>query len=131
MDKVELSAPPKNSVADVHHNKTVTLIELHTCVEEVCTMSYTLIKGEFHIFYPDIPRQGPEPDGDTVKFRPDNPILVERLERPGGIGPDFNGRNMINLRLEGIDALETHFDDMHQNLELALAARDALLQRLG
>lgn len=94
-------------------------------------MSYTLIKGEFHIFYPDIPRQGPEPDGDTVKFRPDNPILVERLERPGGIGPDFNGRGMINLRLEGIDALETHFDDMHQNLDLALAARDALLQRLG
>jgi endonuclease YncB( thermonuclease family) len=94
-------------------------------------MSYKLIKGEFHIFYPDLPRMGPEPDGDTLKFLPDNPSLVEDLNRPGGIGPAFNGRRMINLRFEGIDALETHFDDMHQNLQWARAARDAVLQNAG
>lgn len=33
-------------------------------------MSYTLLRGEFVIRYPDLPREGPEPDGDTVKFAP-------------------------------------------------------------
>src|SRR5215207_4719915 len=42
-------------------------------------MSYTLLRGSFVIRYPDLPRQGPEPDGDTVKFRPDTPALVEAL----------------------------------------------------
>lgn len=93
-------------------------------------MPYKLIKGEFHIFNPTQPRQGPEPDGDTIKFRPDNPTLIEQLQR-AGVAPDFNGQHMINVRFEAIDALETHFDDMHQQLELALAARDSLLQQLG
>ncbi|ASC71392.1 uncharacterized protein XM38_023440 [Halomicronema hongdechloris C2206] len=96
-------------------------------------MPYKLIKGQFHIFYPDIPRQGPEPDGDTLKFQPDNPGLVEQLhhENPGTAAPDFNSRGMINLRFEGIDALETHFRGTHQNLKWALAARDAVLQAAG
>ena len=34
-------------------------------------MSYTLIKGSFHIHYPANPLSGPEPDGDTLKFQPD------------------------------------------------------------
>ena len=34
---------------------------------------YTLIKGEYHIYYPDLPRGGPEPGGDTIKFQPANP----------------------------------------------------------
>ena len=50
-------------------------------------MPYKLIKGEFHIFYPDQPRQGPEPDGDTVKFKPDDPTLVRGLPRSGSAGP--------------------------------------------
>ena len=37
---------------------------------------YTLIKGHFWIHYPDHPRQGPEPDGDTVAFAADNLALV-------------------------------------------------------
>ena len=96
-------------------------------------MSYKLIKGQFHIFYPDIPRQGPEPDGDTLKFQPDNPSLVEQLHRenPGTASPGFNSRGMINLRFEGIDALETHFQGTHQNLEWAIAARDAVLAAAG
>lgn len=96
-------------------------------------MTYKLIKGQFHIFYPDIPRQGPEPDGDTLKFQPDNPGLVEQLHRenPGTASPDFNNRGMINLRFEGIDALETHFQGTHQNLAWAIAARDAVLDAAG
>ncbi|WP_157251315.1 lamin tail domain-containing protein [Nonomuraea typhae] len=93
-------------------------------------MSYTLLKGEFVIRYPDLPRQGPEPDGDTIKFRPDTPALVEGLRRPSGTPPQINARG-ISTRLEAIDALETHFGDTHQELAGANAARDELLRLLG
>ncbi|MEU1515678.1 hypothetical protein ABZ490_26595 [Streptomyces sp. NPDC005811] len=93
-------------------------------------MSYTLLRGLFVIRYPDLPRQGPEPDGDTVKFHPDTPALVEGLRRPSGTPPDINARG-ISVRLEAIDALETHFGETHQELDGADKARDRLLQLLG
>lgn len=93
-------------------------------------VSYTLLRGSFVIRYPDLPRQGPEPDGDTVKFRPDTPALVEGLARPSGRPPDLNKRG-ISVRLEAIDALETHFSETHQELAGANEARDELLRRLG
>lgn len=93
-------------------------------------MPYTLLRGQFVIRYPDIPRQGPEPDGDTVKFVPDTPMLVESLPRRSGRPPGINARG-ISVRLEGIDALETHFEETHQELLGANQARDALLSRLG
>ncbi|MEV0535551.1 thermonuclease family protein [Kitasatospora sp. NPDC050463] len=93
-------------------------------------MSYTLLRGLFVIRYPDLPRRGPEPDGDTVKFRPDSPALVEGLPRPSGTPPDINARG-ISVRLEAIDALETHFAETHQELAGANAARDRLLDLLG
>ena len=93
-------------------------------------MPYTLLAGDFVIRYPDLPRGGPEPDGDTVKFAPDSPALVERLRRLSGHTPDLNARG-ISVRLEAIDALETHFAEAHQELAGANAARDELLARLG
>lgn len=93
-------------------------------------MTYMLLRGEFVIRYPDLPRSGPEPDGDTVKFRPDQPRLVEALPRPSGTPPDLNARG-ISVRLEAIDALETHFAESHQELAGANAARDELLRILG
>jgi endonuclease YncB( thermonuclease family) len=97
-------------------------------------MSYTLIQGEFHIHNPDAPLIGPEPDGDTLKFAPRNRELVLRLPRPNHAA-GFNGKGQINIRYEAIDALETHFSvagtTFHQPLDLALAARDALLARTG
>jgi hypothetical protein len=50
-------------------------------------MTYTVLRGRFVIRYPDLPRQGPQPDGDTVKFQPDTPALVEALPRPSGRPP--------------------------------------------
>jgi hypothetical protein len=70
-------------------------------------MSYTLLAGEFVIRYLDLPRQGPEPDGDTVKFAPDSRALGEALPRVSGRAPDINARG-ISVRLEAIDTLETH-----------------------
>jgi endonuclease YncB( thermonuclease family) len=93
-------------------------------------MPYTLLAGEFVIRYPDLPRGGPQPDGDTVKFAPDTPALVDALPRPSGGAPDINDRG-ISVRLEAIDALETHFEGAHQELAGADAARDELLRALG
>jgi len=93
-------------------------------------MPYTLLGGNFVIRYPDLPRQGPEPDGDTIKFLPDTPVSVEALPRRSGRPPDINARG-ISVRLEAIDALETHFQESHQELAGANAARDELLRLLG
>lgn len=93
-------------------------------------MSYTLLRGSFVIRYSDLPRQGPEPDGDTVKFLPDSPALIETLPRPSGRPPNINRRG-ISVRLEAIDALETHFEESHQEDAGAYAARDELLRLLG
>ena len=97
-------------------------------------MSYTLIKGSFHIHYPINPLNGPEPDGDTIKFQPDNRQLIENLPRANR-PPKFTLTGITTLRFEGIDALETHFsiegDEFHQKMDLALAARDRLLRQAG
>lgn len=97
-------------------------------------MPYTLIKGSFHIHYPDRPLNGPEPDGDTIKFQPVNRDLIANLPRPNQAAR-FTQSGMTSIRFEGIDALETHFDvegqAFHQKLDLALAARDALLAEAG
>lgn len=98
-------------------------------------MGYVLLTGDFHIHYPDPPanawKNGPEPDGDTVRFRPDSPDLVWRLRRQGQPAPDINARGNIALRLEGIDALETHFEGGHQAMDIALSSRDFLLGQAG
>jgi hypothetical protein len=92
---------------------------------------YTLILGDFYIRYPDLPRNGPEPDGDTINFLPDNDDLVRGLPRFGTVGPDRRHLGTYGTRFEGIDTLESHFENQHQNLEFAQAARDHMLQTIG
>lgn len=97
-------------------------------------MPYTLIKGSFHIHYPATPLNGPEPDGDTIKFQPHNRELVMKLPKPSQ-SASFNQAGITSIRFEGVDALETHFqvegDEFHQRMDLALAGRDAMLARMG
>ncbi|HEY4992723.1 MAG TPA: hypothetical protein VII33_11645, partial [Nakamurella sp.] len=76
-------------------------------------MGYPVLRGSFVIRYPDQPRQGPQPDGDTVKFQPDTPGLVDTLPRCSGTPAQINSRGM-SVRLEAIDALETHSDNDQQ-----------------
>jgi len=92
---------------------------------------YTLITGEFYIRYDDLPRNGPEPDGDTINFLPDSDGLVQSLPRFSGRPPDRKHLDTYSVRFEGIDALETHFVNQHQNLQFAQAARDRMLQLMG
>jgi hypothetical protein len=92
---------------------------------------YTLITGDFYIRYPDLPRHGPEPDGETINFLPDTDDLVRGLPRFNQVGPDRRHLGTYSTRFEGIDALETHFENQHQELTFARRARDRMLEILG
>jgi hypothetical protein len=94
-------------------------------------LRYRTIAGEFHIHYPDIPRNGPQPDGDTISFKADDPSLIESLPRFGFRRPDINTRGIIGVRFEAIDSLETHFRGSHQEPVLAYMARDFMLAHMG
>jgi len=89
---------------------------------------YTLINGDFYILYPDLPKNGPQPDGDTINFLPDNDDLVQNLRRFSGLGPERKHLGTYSVRFEGIDALETHYLNRHQNPQFAKAARDRMLE---
>ena len=75
-------------------------------------MSYILIKGKFYVV-------GFSPDGDSIKFRADNPsqwkkivsdhaetFFKKTLNPEDAEDPQFG---ITTLRLQGIDALETHY----------------------
>ena len=96
----------------------------------MATPRYTIIHGQFRIHRDDQPLQGPQPDGDTIRFEPDNVQLLYGLPRFSGRPPDIRSGG-INVRYEGIDALETHFQGSHQNKEWGRAARDRNLALLG
>ncbi|SFB39516.1 hypothetical protein SAMN03159496_03413 [Rhizobium sp. NFR07] len=62
-------------------------------------MSFWLLKGRF------APQLG-QPDGDSVRFIPDDPAPLFRLRRRGA-APGINAENgSVQLRYEGIDCLE-------------------------
>ncbi|MFF7454650.1 thermonuclease family protein [Kitasatospora sp. NPDC008115] len=74
-----------------------------------------------------------EPDGDTIAFIPTDPNVWDRLRAcPVDHKPE-TGR--AKLRLESVDALETHYEASgprtHQPLALAHQARNELLKFLG
>jgi hypothetical protein len=52
--------------------------------DKVAKARYTLLKGQFYVFFEEDPDGGPEPDGDTVRFIPDDPFRVLPLRRFGG-----------------------------------------------
>ncbi|UFP92698.1 thermonuclease family protein [Gloeobacter morelensis] len=90
-------------------------------------MPLTLIKGQYKVV-------GAAPDGDSIKFYPDNPDLWRRL--PTRVRPNRSGG--VQLRLDAVDTLETHYQPQvsgvgvqHQPFEYGRAAADELLQFLG
>jgi endonuclease YncB( thermonuclease family) len=82
-------------------------------------MSYTLIRGRFHVV-------GYQPDGDSLRFEADSPLHWNTV---GNVGANNDPR--VQLRLEGIDAPEVHIGAKHQPLDLANAARDRMLDLLN
>lgn len=82
--------------------------------------TYLVIKGSFVII-------DKSPDGDSVRFRPDNPKLFKQLKRSYRIEPSKDGT--VQLRFEAIDAPELHYQGKDQ--PLGREARDFLLSQLG
>jgi endonuclease YncB( thermonuclease family) len=90
-------------------------------------MSLYLIKGQYRIVHS-------EPDGDSVHFFPDDTEAFTSLHLAAHLG----GGGAAQLRLDAIDALETHYTPathgartLHQPLDLAHAAGGRLLELLG
>jgi endonuclease YncB( thermonuclease family) len=90
-------------------------------------MPMTLIKGVFRIL-------NTAPDGDSIRFCANHPaywdLLEHKVRRQSG--------GSVQLRLEGIDTLETHFEPqygnlgiVHQPIAFAHAAAAELLEFLG
>lgn len=95
-------------------------------------MPFTVIRGSFHLCgkNPQGQPTGFQPDGDSMQFKPDDPTLLGRLEQ---IDDPFRLTSIgsTQLRFEGIDALELHFEGHHQPRPLADEARDFLTGLLG
>jgi endonuclease YncB( thermonuclease family) len=95
-------------------------------------MPFIPIQGTFHLVGRTQAGNptGFEPDGDSIQFKPTNPQLLNQLDQPGRpVRLTLIGSTQ--LRLEGIDALELHFDSTHQPRPLADEARDFLTGKLG
>ena len=84
-------------------------------------MPFQSIGGTFHV-------ANYSPDGDTIRFAPADPGRLAALDGPPA---KVNGRGHVSLRLEGIDALETHYAGQKQPAAFADGATDALLAHLG
>lgn len=81
---------------------------------------YRLIKGNFSVI-------GKQPDGDSLRFIADDPKLYQALHRAYRITPSRD--RSVQLRLEAIDAPETHYGKFAQ--PLGKDARDRLLEWVG
>jgi endonuclease YncB( thermonuclease family) len=70
---------------------------------------------------------GKSPDGDSIRFRPRQPELIRGLVNGDRARPSSDGT--FQLRLDGIDTPETHYNGLAQ--PLGAAARDELLAWVG
>ena len=88
-------------------------------------MTFIVITGTFHLVGQTRTGKpsGFEPDGDSIQFRPDDATLLDRLERVGS-AYRLTSIGSTQLRLEGMDALELHFEGSHQPRPLADEAGD-------
>jgi len=90
-------------------------------------MPFRVVVGSFHVV-------GYSPDGDSIRFQPDD--MGHILSLRGG-RPRPNARGHVQLRIEAIDALETHYSlqggggSVQQPRGHANGATDRLLDFVG
>jgi hypothetical protein len=70
---------------------------------------------------------GKQPDGDSIRLVPDTPALLAQLDHADRARTSSDGS--LQLRVEGIDAPETHYNTLAQ--PLGDSARDRLLALCG
>ncbi len=100
-------------------------------------MPFLVIQGTFHLLNQTVTGKptGFEPDGDSLQFKPANPHLLDQLTQ---LSQPFRLTKIgsVQLRLEGIDALELHYaptgggPSSHQPRPLADNARAFLTKTL-
>ena len=67
-------------------------------------MTFVLIKGTFHVL-------GYHLDGDSIRFQADDSDNWKKLSGPAVA---LNALGHASLRMEAVDALETHYQGFHQ-----------------
>jgi endonuclease YncB( thermonuclease family) len=82
---------------------------------------YKVIAGTFHV-------KGFSPDGDSIRFQARDPKHWDFFTWED---PSKKDDKRKQLRVESIDALETHYEGYHQPRTFALAALESLLEMLG
>ncbi|HSB03208.1 MAG TPA: thermonuclease family protein [Anaerolineales bacterium] len=81
---------------------------------------YKVIAGTFHV-------KGFEPDGDSIRFQAANPANWDFFTWSSALDKASKRKQ---LRVEAIDAMETHYEGYHQPRPFALAALESLLELL-
>ncbi len=81
---------------------------------------YKVIAGTFHI-------KGFQPDGDSIRFQATNQANWDFFKWATAADKAAKKKQ---LRVEAIDALETHYEGYHQPRAFALAALEAMLEML-
>jgi len=82
---------------------------------------YKVIAGTFHV-------KGFQPDGDSIRFQANNPANWDFFTWAFELDKLSKKKQ---LRVESIDAMETHYEGYHQPRTFALAALESLLELLG
>lgn len=82
---------------------------------------YKIIKGRFHV-------KGYSPDGDSIRFEADNPKHWNSFKWKT---KNLKKRKKKQLRIEAIDALETHYLGLGQPKAFAIAALERMLELMN
>jgi endonuclease YncB( thermonuclease family) len=82
---------------------------------------FKIIKGKFHV-------KGYKPDGDSIRFEADDPAHWDSFD-----WDSVSKKRAVKkqLRIEAMDALETHYEGYHQPRPFAIAALERLLKLVG
>ncbi len=84
---------------------------------------YKVIAGTFHV-------KGFSPDGDSIRFQAKDQTHWDFFTWKGDAAKKKDDKRK-QLRVESIDALETHYEGYHQPRTFALAALESLLEMIG
>ncbi|MCO5164368.1 MAG: hypothetical protein M9939_25080 [Mesorhizobium sp.] len=88
-------------------------------------MPSKLIKGTYHV-------KNRSPDGDSIAFQANDTANWDFFNWSRNFRKPTPEKNRpIQLRIEGIDSLETHYEGFAQPLAIAKSATDALLRAFG
>jgi len=82
--------------------------------KEVNMAQYKIVAGTFHV-------KGFQPDGDSIRFQATNPGNWDFFQWQTEADKLSKKKQ---LRVESIDALETHYQGYHQPRSFAIAALD-------